>query len=325
MPSTPITGDPVKEAARQQYNSLLRAGDPSYDLLFDLDAMLPAQTNNAYYRWTEFNDGIHLSVATQTDIGAYFKALLGFDNLPALTNSLVASLQFDTTNVTYDSADPDNIWRTNQGPVATVPGKINTAASFTGSNDVAIQPVNFNLGNGPGYTVCYWANASNVAATAEWVSMYAASEPKNSVFTTLSLTNGGSLGGGTALLAFGAQGSAIPPSEVVMFGTSNAVADAYTNAYHLTNDTWYFVSLSYATNTGLMNFSIDGILPTTGPVVGPPPGSTCWLTVGAGENSGGNPSNFFKGAIDGVMIWNRPLTSFEIWQLYNHGVGTELP
>lgn len=98
------------------------------------------------------------------------------------------------------------------------------------------------------------------------------------------------------------------------------------------NGAWRHVALTFKNNTALAtNIYLDGVnLPTNSPPNSLTPfvASTSikfittpvvQLTIGSGGYSGGNPIQFFKGAIDEVGVYNRILSTSEIKAIFNAG------
>jgi hypothetical protein len=82
-------------------------------------------------------------------------------------------------------------------------------------------------------------------------------------------------------------------------------------------DVWYHVAVTYDLDSGAMVLYKNGVEVNSATGVGPSPAST---TTYIGKYDGGY---YFKGSIDNVMIFDEALTAEEIGFLYSGGSGTE--
>jgi hypothetical protein len=108
------------------------------------------------------------------------------------------------------------------------------------------------------------------------------------------------------------------PNMVVAFYCQNAVSDIHSPQNSIFLNQWYLVT---GTNNGNeQKLYINGIEVASASVFTGPINDTM-VDLWFGRVTDGYVSSAFNGKIDDIRIYNRALTSEEIWQLYQEGLG----
>ncbi len=122
---------------------------------------------------------------------------------------------------------------------------------------------------------------------------------------------------------FGGEKSQIPQlyinsTDRLVF-RRNGFSPIVTSTIVITNLVWSHVAVSYATN-GAYALYINSVNSGSGTTSQTFAQADTWVGATYGT---GPPGAYFKGSIDDVRIYNRVLTTNEINQIYNGGLGTE--
>jgi hypothetical protein len=167
-------------------------------------------------------------------------------------------------------------------------GKINGALNFNGINDyVALSPTILGTGS---YT------------KAAWIKLEAST-------TTY----------GQNILSGSSQAFWAPAwySNKLSAGHTTPWKDVQ-DSQSLSVGEWYFVAVVYKASNNTLTLYKNGAFVATGNTTTPNPLTA--LSIGRFDST----ATYFKGAIDNVMLFNRPLTADEIAVLYNNSSGTEV-
>ena len=116
--------------------------------------------------------------------------------------------------------------------------------------------------------------------------------------------------------------------ELVRFDSSNAFIETVAGATDVTNNVFHHIVVTFSTTNGVRIYvdnSQDGTSNNT--TANHSSSSGLQPSIGA-DNTAGSVStwiNWFLGAIDELALWNRELSSSEVSQLYNSGLGLAYP
>ncbi|MBI2176296.1 phage tail protein [Candidatus Woesearchaeota archaeon] len=186
-----------------------------------------------------------------------------------------------------------------QGVTLGVNGKVDTAGDFDGSNDYIEVPHNADFDVVNELTIDTWVKFDSFPTT---------NAPHFIVLkgTSLALGNGG-------YVLF------VDQSAKVSFWIRNpAGITMITSASSLAQNTWHHVAVTLDLNNHVARLYIDGQLDKSQSV----PYNTVLnavapLSIGRNPCCGGD--NYLDGTMDELEIFNRALTSYEIWTVYNAG------
>ena len=180
------------------------------------------------------------------------------------------------------------------GP-AWVPGKLDTALDFDGSDDVVDVPQASDLDLST-FTVAAWIRLSSITPSQ----------------TILEKRDGADLATVNYLLL--AAGN-----EITWAFYDGGWASFSTNAANMVVDTWYHVAGTYDNSSGEGNVYVDGVLLATGTTTKNPPLVPGSIRIGDSECS--TCGNKWNGSLDDVRIYNRALSGSEVSDLYGASLG----
>ncbi|HKQ39637.1 MAG TPA: LamG-like jellyroll fold domain-containing protein [Verrucomicrobiae bacterium] len=183
------------------------------------------------------------------------------------------------------------------GGVAFATGRVSAGFRFDGTNDavqVAAHP-SLDVGQGNGLSLEFWMNSLDV--------------------TRFTRVVGWHFGMGAVATNFGVnvyqQSGGVSAQIYDLSGTPHELGAANS----LTNGVWTHVAVTYDRTTGLGRIYVNGGLRTTAPlgIYQPRTGYNLYF--------GNIPSDtgFFRGMLDEVSLYNRPLDAQEVYDIYNSG------
>ena len=207
------------------------------------------------------------------------------------------------TTVTDVSGQGDNGTMVN-GPMP-VPGVEGQALSFNGSNQYV--STGLAISNTSTFTVSAWINASAIQeATFYEMAGVVTAGTNNSAQVQLGLNypSGGSNG----------------PEDLPYVGVKTT--SGYLNAYGLNPISvhkWYLLSATY--DGAHLTLYLNGVQIAQTGLTGAVMSNSYGTYIGR-DIYGNTTPRFFNGSIDDVRIYNRPLSAYEIEQLYNTGTAS---
>jgi hypothetical protein len=105
-------------------------------------------------------------------------------------------------------------------------------------------------------------------------------------------------------------------SPVIVFSQSSDTYKSIKATTILTNNSWYYTTGTYNTNTNTLSVYVNTVLESTGALVTDPPTTgPQYFLVGASD--GTSPANWFTGSVSIITVYNRVLSQSEIQQNYN--------
>ena len=230
---------------------------------------IPTIMGEKLTRWAEWTDSFNIGLQT------YYK----LDDATSGTDYINNSISSTSNQLKVFDA-PDS-----------VPGRINEARSFDGSNDYlrnATMP--FNIGNE--YSYSFWMNVSEKRADSPILDSTTLGTKDNSAIYT----------GASELRAYFYNG--------VTYVSFDSAEDYSLNL-------WYHVLVTYNGTDAIMY--VDGNYSNMLNIAAQF-NETAPLSLGK-HTVDSNPNNFYSGDLDEVAIWNRSLSASEVSDLYNSGNG----
>jgi len=255
-----------------------------------------AGETNATFNTTDANATQHdgnYSVVVGNDFGSVESGEVEVKVSDALLNGLVGWWKFDEANgtVAYDSSGKGNDGNLTNGPTWRVNGKIGSALSFDGVNDVVIASLP-NL------------NASNISISqSAWIKTD--SSKGGLVISTKRIHD--NYGWPTLMLNWG-KGS-------IEMDKDNA-RESFMGSDQINNNEWHFICGIKDQNNYLIY--VDGILSNSGTSTS---SFSATNEIWIGSHGGTSPWSVwgFNGLIDDVRIYDRALSAAEVQALYNLG------
>lgn len=181
------------------------------------------------------------------------------------------------------------------------PAKIGSAVQFNGTTS------RINLGNGctvtAGLTISMWVQSNSTALNQMLFSKSNGSAPSSDSYYLYYFNSGG---GNYKLGTFVGNGTTNYFTESAVLSLATMTHVVFTDDLTTTK-----IYINGVLNTSVAHATITSINATA---------SQAW--IGA---SGSSPSLFFSGSIDEVGLWNRAITTSEVSQLYNTGLGSTYP
>ena len=227
--------------------------------------------------------------------------------------NLVAWYNFDETTGTnvIDVKDYDNNG-TNTNVTINQIGKVNKAYSFNGSNSTVYSnnesDFDFLTANNASFTFSFWAKYGNITA----YSAFFTKTNNNSTDGISFRVDNGSGTGSTGWVLLMYTGVPTPHNRLLFYESNSGTND---NQWHhfagtcANNDCNIYIDGNKRTHTTSHLGSYSGV------------NNSYNLNIGSINNAG----SFFSGLIDEIGFFNRTLTSTEITELYNSGVGITYP
>lgn len=182
-------------------------------------------------------------------------------------------------------------------------GRVAAALRFDGTNDAVHVPAHpsLDVGQGNGLTLEFWVNSLDVAR-----------------FTRLV---GWHFGMGTAATNFGVNIYQLSGGISAQIYDTAGAPHEFGAASSLLNGVWTHVAVSYDRTTGLGRIYINGVLRTTSMLGIYQPRTSYNLYFGNLPSDTG----FFRGMLDEVSLYNRPLDAQEVYDIYNSGPAGKCP
>lgn len=222
----------------------------------------------------------------------------------ALTTNLISYYKLD--NNANDAHGSNN--GTVNGATYTASGKINGAYDFDGVNDFISLPNNFNFGTS-GLTISAWIKTTEATNNGEILFIQDDYNSHNPLIEFTIKSNG------TVIVRVRGQ-------------TNTANFFSETSTTTVNDGNWHHLVLVFddANDTGYLYIDGSEELSATGR-------TTTNINFGAGfptigkvlQNWVSSSVYYFDGIIDEFAIWNRPLSSTEVGELYNSGAGLTYP
>lgn len=104
----------------------------------------------------------------------------------------------------------------------------------------------------------------------------------------------------------------------VSVSDGSTIFTAQTGVSSIANNTWYFFEAVYNATTNVLSLALDRGVPVTTSSVTDPQSIEADFRIGSGSSTGFTP---FKGQISQIGMWDRILSSGELDDLYNSGLG----
>jgi hypothetical protein len=232
------------------------------------------------------------------------------DSSSSSTNSNPATLTYVNTNGILVNFDIENCW---------VNGLINNCLAFDGVNNyVFVEPTSTNslntvLETAKSITLSLWINVASNVVTGQDMNL---------------ISNGGNVAlSGTYLLSLvdqGSNGMLYPQSKIVVDSATLSPPGTIITAngnIPINDGNWHLLNMvSQVGASGYSKLYIDGLLSTTTSF-----SNTITYTQHTGETTVfgcsniNDTSNFFRGYMDELRIYDSVLTNYEINQLYEYG------
>jgi RHS repeat-associated protein len=266
------------------------------------------------------------TTATFSAPGIYLLELDGNDGLSVAGSSVVTA----RVGVEYFSTDPGGLvdwWPLNGTPHEVThggddiqfvngltygPGEVSEGLVFDGVHSygfVAPSP-DIDIGSSAqGFTIEFWVNSADATRTAPFLEW-------------------GSLAGQIGLIIGERPSGSLQSQITVSMTASNGQGASYSSgAKTIAQGTWSHVAFTYDRPTGSGTCYINGILVTQALPIGGPavsPLTTYSLFFGHDESGGVNGA-YFKGGLDEVTFYNRPLLPAEVTAIYRGGPNGKSP
>jgi hypothetical protein len=255
-------------------------------------------------------DGVIATAGTE-ELNATFPAgsngsVIAVSFLPAgLDTGLVSYYKLDESSGNADDAVGVNDL-TNNNTVGYTTGKINNGADFGSANSSKFFSYDAgNMWNGTSGSISCWVNVTTAPASGERQMIAVLGDSSSDTTIHINYKNES----GTLKLEFDRFKR---PSD----GSDPTVSADYT----LTTGTWYFLTITYASNVirGYVNGTQVGTATGAG-------GNGSSLTTGNRIGAWLGNTEYFKGLVDEVGIWSRALSADEVEELYNDDDGKQYP
>jgi hypothetical protein len=226
------------------------------------------------------------------------------DTVISLRDGLIAYYPLDgnASDLSGNANDGNN-----NGASYNQSGKLGGAYSFNGINNYIDIPNAQSLNPGANISISFWANPTsfNLLSSGDTVTVITKGVNADAAMDWFVGLN---LGGYIR-------------SYIYSGGSWNG-KDPGVNSLSLNN--WNFVTVTFDGTTGILKLYLNGVLDSTKTISsGTIQASSGNLKIGT-YNPGGYYSNFYRGKLDEVSIWNRTLNSTEISTLYNSSNGLSL-
>ncbi len=291
-----------------------------------------AQTNFAYTtshtpsigaRKTAYGGGAvqyFLTNIDKVDALTYWSKPLIEDEVTALynlTNGLEAPY---SSLVTYKNLLNDSVGTTNGTAYGTLsytnPGKSGASYNFNGSSYIDLGNTALNFGTNS-FSLSLWFNPTSgnvlqmMISKAFW---------------------GGSISG----FYLNLENRYNSNQRAIAFGMNSGgyySTNATTSGFSYTVGSWNHVSVTWDSSAKSLKIYLNGVLTTTSLVqgsavsgIGNISNSSYAGLIGAYIDSNGSSKTlYYNGKMDSIATWNKVLSSTEVIQLYNNGVGGEYP
>ncbi len=231
----------------------------------------------------------------------------------ALDDNIISYYKLDnTTGVVFDMLELND--GTNSGATRGVVGIINNSFDFS------LGAFNVDFGNVPDFDF-----GTADFSVSVWVNLTAA----NAGEVIIGKTNGGgassSYGWGLFMHSFGGLSNVVPQ---MIFSTSGTHAQVIGNDVAFTTGSWvHIVAVVDRDNASNSKIYIDDV--STGTTTNAISTNTGAIGNSANSKIGSQGddlgSSFLNGGTDEIGIWNRALSSDEVSQLFNEGLGNTYP
>lgn len=273
---------------------------------FSKGDILVAQSSTTLARLPIGSDGQVLMASSTAPLGIAWVTLpkaptakhFQVDTGGALTTNLISYYKLEDTT---DFWSTNNL--TNNGSTPFNAGKVNNAADFGVSNTTKYLNSTINTGiNGGSISLEAWVNITTAPAM-------------NGRYTII--TNGNAINQVDYYLFYQDTGGI--KQLQFMRNKGGVAADTITVNTSLNAGTWYHVVGTYngTTLTLYLNNVLQGTTAASGNGT-----SGIFNEIGVGIiPNGGTPSSFLSGLVDEAGIWSKALSTTEISDLYNGGVG----
>ena len=233
---------------------------------------------------------VHSRALTSTEIQAIFQ-----QDSAVRESGLLAHWKFDEGKGTTasDSSGTGNVGTLLNGPLW-APGKVGGALYFDGINDNVTVPDSNSLHLSNAFSLSAWVNPASPLT--DWSAVLV----KNSKYY-LYASVGGYCGDGSPFAGF-----------------STSTINAVCQPSPLPANTWTHLTLTY--NGSVLTLYRNGLAVATASISGAASFTTETLQIG-----GSKFGEYFKGLIDEVRIYNRPLTATEIQAVFLQDSGAIAP
>lgn len=223
----------------------------------------------------------------------------------SLVDGIIAYYKFDGNSNdfvgSHNNADTDIVY-------SNLNGKINQGAGFNGSTSFIRGTSNFaDLAGANKFTISFWVLSTDMFFPAYLSSM----ATNNNLFQ---IRYYGGVGFGIAFCFY----NSTTDSDFVIY--PNSVLPGL--GLNVWNHVVYTYDGTQPTDSGKLKLYINNVSTALDFIAGPVPSSLPAGTAPLGFGTDYVPLN---GSMDEVGIWNRPLTSMEVSQLYNGGSGLQYP
>jgi YD repeat-containing protein len=189
------------------------------------------------------------------------------------------------------------------GGVSFANGRVSSAFRFDGSNDVVQVPAHptLDVGQGNGLTLEFWVNSTDVIRFTRMVGFH--------------------LGVGAVSTNFGVnvyqQSGSVSAQIYDLAGVPHEMGAANS----LVSNVWTHVAVTYDRTAGQGRIYINGALRTTSSLGVYTPRTSYSLFFGNLPSDSG----FFRGMLDEVSLYSRPLDAQEVYDIYNSGTAGKCP
>lgn len=223
----------------------------------------------------------------------------------ALADNLVAYWKLDGGSTADSTANAYNLTNTGASSVA---GKIVDGFSFNGTSNYMTAASNSNF-NSKVFSISFWFKTTSTALirpiSKEW----------NGDFRKYGFLFNGYWNGSTTITS---------NKTISMFiGTSSGFqSNVYFTTTNSNDGNWHHVAVTF--NYGVMAMYYDGVLKYSNTFSDTMPASnSAMLHVGCGYSA--TRYGYFPGTLDEIGFWTKELTSTEVTDLYNSGLGISYP
>lgn len=218
-----------------------------------------------------------------------------FKSYDVISSILVAHFMM---NGSVSDSSATGLTTISETDISYVTGKINQTGTFNGTSSKAVIQHDDALNmNDTGFTIASWIylDSDGVGSSRRIFSNGTTSSTEGYIF-------------------------GVSTTNKLNLTISNLIdgANSYDSLNTLPNDTWVHIAVTWATGTGAIVFYVNGEIDT----------SVTGITSINDENRNMDlcahfTSDYFKGRIDDLRIYNRPLVQSDILTIYNRGSGTE--